>query len=115
MGKSAVTTPVAASVVREVPEVPKGTGYDSMYPYPVLPEIPTVDSLLTHTPRWTPKAMGYEGLLCQWVMRGNLNFWCKITIRWPQKAWVILVMDYGLSEVWVTAVGRPSRLYQLRV
>jgi hypothetical protein len=70
----------------------------------------TVDSLITHTPRWTPKAMGYEGL---WVMRDD--FWCKIRIRWPKKSWVI--RDYGLSELWVMreltvvrqTMSRPDR------
>jgi hypothetical protein len=60
----------------------------------------TVDSLLAHTPRWTPKAMGYEGL---WVMKDSDDFWCKITIRLDSVAqkimgykglWVIRAMGY---------------------
>jgi len=35
----------------------------------------TVDSLITHTPRWMAKAMGYEGL---WGTRER--FWCKIRV-----------------------------------
>jgi hypothetical protein len=30
----------------------------------------TVDSLMTHTPRWTPQAMGYEGV---WGLRNVLK------------------------------------------
>ena len=44
----------------------------------------TVEPLLTHTPRWMARAMGYGGL---WVMRGH--FWCKITIWFPKKLGVI--------------------------
>jgi hypothetical protein len=41
--------------------------------------------------------LGVKGL---WVMRGN--FWCKITIRWPQKAWVIRDLH---RLVWVIRGG----------
>ena len=38
----------------------------------------TVEPLLTHTPRWSPKCMGYQGL---WVRRGML----KIDSKNPKK------------------------------
>ena len=62
----------------------------------------TVDSLLTHSSRWMAWAMGYGGL---WVMREH--FWCKMTIWFPKKVWVMRpwgVMGYeryGLRGSWL--------------
>ena len=63
----------------------------------------TVEPVLTHTPRWMARAMGYWGL---WVMRGH--FWCKITIWFPKKVWVM--RGYGLRQVWVKT---GSTVFQL--
>ena len=37
---------------------------------PIITLSRTVEPLLTHTPRWSPKSMGYQGL---WVRRGMLK------------------------------------------
>jgi len=44
--------------------------YDSIY-VSMSQEKYTVEPLLTHTPRWTARAMGYERL---WANRGMVKF-----------------------------------------
>lgn len=58
----------------------------------------TVETLLTHTPRWRVQAMGYERL---WVIR--VRFGWDFGFGGPPKVWVI--REYGLSEVWVMGVS----------
>jgi len=71
----------------------------SRYPY-------TVETLLTHTPRWRVQPMGYVRL---WVIRMwfGWNFW----FGGPPRVWVI--GDYGLSEVWVMGVSTVIPAHRL--
>ena len=43
----------------------------------------TVEPLITHTPRWSPKCMGFQGL---WVWRGMLKIDSKKSPKNPKKS-----------------------------
>jgi len=60
--------------------------------------ISTVEPLISHTPRWIARAMGYERL---WVLRGQ--FGSKFQFGSGLNLWGM--EGYGLWEVWVMRVS----------
>jgi len=66
----------------------------------------TVEPLISHTPRWIARAMGYERL---WVLRGR--FGCKFQFGSGLNLWGM--GDYGLWEVWIMRVSTVFPTYKL--